>query len=222
MLDMGEIAALWVATLDAAANPTFGAYVRMLIVTGARRTEMAAARLSWISKSNSDQPPVLTLPAEVTKNGRAHAIPLPPLAQKIIGGVVRHHSTDLLFPGATSRKSGKIAVISGWSKLWSALLWISRKYGLNEHLTLHDLRKSARSHWTRIGVATEVSEALLNHKARSRLVAIYDLSDRLDQRIDALTRWSAAIEAAVLARRGFEPYPESGARGSRRPPNFDQ
>ena len=171
----------------------------MLIVTGARRTEMAAARLSWISKSNSDQPPVLTLPAEVTKNGRAHAIPLPPLAQKIIGGVVRHHSTDLLFPGATSRKSGKIAAISGWSKLWSALLRISRKYGLNGHLTLHDLRKSARSHWTRIGVATEVSEALLNHKARSRLVAIYDLSDRLDQRIDALTRWSSAIEAAVLA-----------------------
>ena len=200
MLDMEEIAALWAATLDPAANRNFGAYVRMLLVTGARRTEMTAARLAWISTSGINRPPILTLPPEVTKNGRAHPIPLPKLAQGIVAGVARHHSTDLLFPGGVSRRSRKVVSISGWSKLWPALLEIAREYGLAGPLTLHDLRKSARSHWARIGVATEVCEAMLNHTARSRLVAIYDLSDRLDQRIEASTCWCALIEAAVSAR----------------------
>ena len=41
---------------------------------------------------------------------------------------------------------------------------------------------------------------MLNHTARSRLIAIYDLDDRLDRRIEAMTRWCAEIEAAVEAR----------------------
>ena len=167
------------------ANRSFGAYVRMLLVTGARRSELAAAQLDWIS-TGASQLPVLTLPPEITKNGRAHSIPLPPLAQKIAAEVGRHHSTGFLFPGGISRRSKTIVAISGWSKLWPALLQISRKYGFTGHATLHDLRKSARSHWSRIGIPTEVCEAMLNHTARSRLVAIYDLSDRLDQRIEAL------------------------------------
>jgi hypothetical protein len=39
MLDMGEIAALWAATLDPEVNASFGAYVLILLVTGARRAE---------------------------------------------------------------------------------------------------------------------------------------------------------------------------------------
>jgi integrase len=202
MLDMGEIAALWAATLDPKASRSFGAYVRMLLVAGARRTELAAARLAWISAGGADQPPVLMLPPEITKNGRAHPIPLPALAQGIIAGVARFHSSDLLFPGGVSRRNGKIVAISGWSKLWPTLLKIASTYGVVGRLTLHDLRKSARSHWARLGIPTEVCEAMLNHRPRSRLVAIYDLNDRLDQRIDAMTRWCAALEQAVAARDG--------------------
>lgn len=202
MLDMQEIAALWAATLDPRANRCFGAYVRVLLVTGARRTELAAARLVWISKGDVNKPTVLTLPPEITKNGRAHSIPLPTLALGIIAGVARHHSTDLLFPGGFSHQRGKIVSISGWSKLWPALLKIAREYGVDGPLTLHDLRKSARSHWSRIGIPIEVCEAMLNHRPRSRLVAIYDLGDRLDQRTKAMTRWCAALEQAVAARDG--------------------
>jgi hypothetical protein len=42
-----------------------------------------------------------------------------------------------------------------------------------------------------------------------RLIAIYDLGDRLDQRIVAMTRWCAALEDAC-AKRGIE-KPEKGA-----------
>jgi hypothetical protein len=120
------------------------------------------------------------------------------LAQGIIAGVGRHHSTDLLFPGGVSHKTGKI--VSGWSKLWPALLKIAREYSVAGPLTLHDLRKSGRSHWSRVGIPIEVCEAMLNHRPRSRLVAIYDLSDRLDQRTKAMTRWCAALEEAVATR----------------------
>jgi integrase len=197
MLDMSEIAALWRACDDQRVRLSFGAYIKLLILTGCRRGEMAQARLSWIKPATADQPPALVIPAKVTKSGREHAVPLPPLAQGVIAGVKRFADTDLLAPGARSRRTGKTAPISGWSKSWPALLKVAEDYGLTRRPALHDLRKTFRSHLARLGVADRVAEAMLNHAPTDRLIGIYDRHDYLAERIEAAERWATEVSQAL-------------------------
>jgi integrase len=199
MLTMGEIAALWVACGDEHVSQSFGAYVQTLIVTGCRRGELAAARLSWIKFATQDRVALMTIPAAVTKAGREHVIPLPPVAAAVIADVRRYADTDFLFPG---RRTGKTAVsISGWSKLWPALLAVARDYGVTGSLTIHDLRKSARSHWGRLGVSDRVAEVLLNHTVPNVLIEIYDRREFLDEKISAMDLWCREIEGAIKVRK---------------------
>jgi Arm DNA-binding domain len=199
MLTMEEIAALWAACGDSRVRPAFGAYVRALIVLGCRRGEMAAARLSWIKPATGRRPALLTAPASATKAGREHVMPLAPLAVSVIASVKRYADTDLVFPGARSRNTGKTARISGWSKSWPALLKVAREYGLNGDLRIHDLRKTARSHWPRLNIHDRVGEALLNHAPADILIATYDRRDLLDEKIAAMDLWCGEIEAALAA-----------------------
>lgn len=200
MLGTDEIAALWVACGDRRVRPAFGAYVRGLILFGTRRAETATAQMSWIKPARDDRPAILTFPAAITKAGREHTLPLPPLAMSLIAGVKRFADTDLIFPGARSHRTGKTVQISGWSKSWPSLLKVARDYGLTGELRLHDLRKTARSHWSRLGIHDRVAEAMLNHAEVNTLIAVYDRRDLLDEKIDAMNLWCGAIEAALDAR----------------------
>jgi integrase len=206
MLDMDEIAALWGACDGSETRPSFAAYAKLLILTGCRRGELAQARLSWISPARGNRPALLTIPAEVTKNGRPHIVPLAALAAGVIAGVKRFADRDpLVTPGAASRKTGARAVpISGWSKSWPALLRAAEGHGLKRKPTIHDLRRTFRSHLARLGVPDRVAEAALNHAPTDRLVGIYDKHDYLTERIEAAEKWAAEISAA-LARPNPEP-----------------
>ena len=201
MLDMAEVAALWTACDDTRVRPAFGAYVRMLIVLGSRRAETAAAQMAWIRAARGDRPALLVFPAEATKAGREHVLPLAPLATSLIASVKQLADTDLIFPGARSRKTRKTVQISGWSKSWPALLGVAREHGLTGELRLHDLRKTARSHWSRLGVHDRVSEAMLNHAEANVLIATYDKRDLMTEKIDAMSIWCAEIETALEARK---------------------
>jgi integrase len=215
MLTMEEIAALWAACGDPRVRPAFGAYVRALIILGCRRGELAAARLSWIEPATAKRPALLKAPAGATKAGREHVMPLAPLAVSVITGVKRYADTDLAFPGARSRKTGKTAEISGWSKTWPALLKVTREYGLTGELRIHDLRKSARSHWSRLNIHDRVAEAMLNHAPADILIATYDKRDLLDEKIAAMSLWCGEIEAALAAR--HEPPARAAAVVALRP-----
>jgi integrase len=200
MLSMEDVGALWAACGDPRTSQSFGAYVRMLVLTGCRRTELAATRLSWIKQAAPDRPAILVIPAAVTKTGRQHVLPLRALATAIVAGVRRYADTDLIFPGGRSRATGKTARISGWSKSWPRLLAIAREYGLTGPVRIHDLRKSARSHWGRLGVHDRVAESLLNHAEPNVLIATYDKRDLLVEKTEAMELWAGEIEAALQAR----------------------
>jgi integrase len=122
---------------------------------------------------------------------------LPPLAQSVIAAVKRPADTNLLTPGARSRRTGKTASISGWSKSWPALLKAAGEHGLTRKPALHDLRKSFRSHLARLGVADRVAEAMLNHAPADRLIGIYDKHDYFPERIEAAERWAAEVSQTL-------------------------
>ncbi len=58
-----------------------------------------------------------------------------------------------------------------------------------EHFTLHDLRRTARTHLARLGVAPHVAERCLNHKLPG-INDIYDTHDYLAERRLALNAWA--------------------------------
>ena len=169
----------------------------MLIVTGVRRAELAAARLSWLKTATPSHPPLLVFPAAFVKNGTEFVVPLPQLAVNVLGHVQRRASSDLLFPGGTSRSSGKPASISGWSKLIQPLRKAAAARGVVKSWSLHDLRRSARSAWPALGVDKDVCEALLNHTPTDALLVAYDRRSLLGEKTQALEKWAAAIESAI-------------------------
>lgn len=197
MLDMPEVAALWRACSDPRVNSSFGKYVQLLVLSGTRRKEQAQAQLSWISPATNERPALLTIPAAHTKSARSHVVPLAPLAVSVINGVLRTRGVDLLTPGAVSKKTGKTAAIAGWSKSWPKLLDVAKEYGLSRHVKIHDLRRTFRSHLSRLGVRDRVAEAMLNHAPTDPLLVIYDKNDFLDERIEAAKLWASEIERAL-------------------------
>jgi integrase len=105
-LSDAEVIAVWNA---AESRGSFGNVIRLLLLTGARRGEIAKLTRDRI------MPDRLVLPALHTKSGEKHEVPLTELMRTIIAAQPATTSS-LVF---ASEKSG--GVISGWSKTVPAL-----------------------------------------------------------------------------------------------------
>ncbi|MGH8337374.1 MAG: tyrosine-type recombinase/integrase, partial [Gammaproteobacteria bacterium] len=119
-----ELAAVWHAA-DAAGYP-LGQIVKLLILTGQRRGEVAGMRWNEIDTAQA----LWTIPAERTKGRRRHVLPLSSLALAVIAEVPRLND-DLVFPARGSHT----APVSGFSKLAPKL---AREISVADW-TLHDI-----------------------------------------------------------------------------------
>ena len=117
VLGDGELALLWEAW-ERQGFP-FGSMGRLLLLTGARRSEVAEMR--WRELDDGDDPALWTLPAERTKTGEARVIPLSSAARAVLAEVPRWALTgEFVFtttagrrPGSASRpKSRRSAALS--------------------------------------------------------------------------------------------------------------
>lgn len=70
-----------------------------------------------------------------------------------------------------------------------------------EHFTVHDMRRTARTHMAALGVDRFVAERALNHQLRD-LEGIYNQHDYFNERKAALERWGGLLEAIRLGRLG--------------------
>jgi integrase len=173
-----ELKAIWESSEGCG---QFGAIVKLLILTGQRRGEIAALRSDWIRNDT------ITLPQEITKNGRRHAFPIGATTSALISSVLSsgkksHESSSvILFPARGSTSTP----FSGWSKCKVDLDKACRVEGW----TLHDLRRTFASNMGALGVRLEVIEKLLNHQSGSfaGVAGIY-------QRYDFFAEMKAAIE----------------------------
>jgi integrase len=172
-LSDGEIERLW-AACDKAGNP-FGAFCKVLLLCGQRRSEVAKMRRSQIDGN------VWIMPAEANKSGEAHAVPLATQVRDILASLP--HLGDFFFTN-----DGDTA-ISGFS---------AGKRRLDQHLagvepfTLHDLRRSCASGLQRLGVPIHITEAVLGHRSGTvaGIARVYQRYDYLPERANALQRWA--------------------------------
>ncbi|MFC2966895.1 tyrosine-type recombinase/integrase [Acidimangrovimonas pyrenivorans] len=196
-LSDAELARAWAACEGPKVHPVFGACVRVLLLTGQRRTETARMRWADLSEDRT----VWRIPETETKNGFAHDVPLPALARDVIASVQPLADCEFVFSTTGTTP------ISGWSKankaLFSAFAILTEAEAVpaGQPLpavawTLHDLRRTFRSGLTRLGVDQDVAEIMLNHRPET-LRSIYDRDPRMGERRDAAERWANHVAAII-------------------------
>ena len=169
-----EVAAVWKAC-DVIGWP-FGEITRLLILTGARRNEIA--RLTW-DEINGD---VIRLSGDRTKSGEPHEIPLSIPACLIVAGLPhvgggqyvfsRNGKTPAAGYAAAKKQLDDVVKIPAWR--------------------VHDLRRTVATGLQKIGVELTVTEAALGHVGGSRagIVGIYQRHAYADEKRQALVLWA--------------------------------
>ena len=191
VLSDDELRIVWRAA-EEEAYP-FGHLVRLLILTAQRRNEVAGAIWREFDLKASNW----VLPAERTKNARAHAVPLSEGAVAVLKDIPRFAGGGFLF-GVAGRSN-----FSGFSKakrrLDKRIAELRRYEGISLDIagwTLHDLRRTAATRMADIGVLPHVVEAVLNHSSGSKagVAGTYNRSLYEPEKRIALKVWSEFVE----------------------------
>jgi integrase len=153
-------------------------------MTGARRGEIAEMRWREVNFDTG----VWTLPAERSKNGEAHALPLPDAALDILRGLEKFEWSDLVFSNDGGRT--RVRSFNGVSKRLAA------RMKLAEEWTLHDLRRSAASGMADVDVAPHIIEAVIGHKSGviKGIARVYNRHTYDREQLAALTKWAERLE----------------------------
>jgi integrase len=187
LLEDAEIAAIWAGL----GQDDYAAITRLLLLTGARRSEIA--NLQW-SEVDLEQA-LITIPPERVKNKREHVIALSEPALAILRARPRNG-----------------AQVFGWGKNGFAA-WRDGKVRLERSLSaagvamppawvLHDFRRfmSTAMH-ERLGILPHVVEACLGHVGHQGGVAgRYNKATYLAEKTIAMTRWGEFVMAVVEKR----------------------
>jgi integrase len=186
VLSDAEIQMVWRA-FDSVGWP-IGSIAKLLLLTGARRDEIAEGRWSEIDIESK----TWTLAKERSKNGVAHEIPLSDAAVTILKGMPRiAGKAGFIF---TTRGS---ASVGGFS---TAKLAIDSAIGeALPHWTFHDLRRTAASGMAGLGIAPHIVEAALNHKSGTikGVAAVYNRYSYASEKRAALDAWARRLETIV-------------------------
>lgn len=200
-LGRDEIKSLW-GTLGRE-RPLARALFRFAMLTAQRIGSIRALR--W---ADIDEADVWTIPPETFKGKRPHLVPLSAEAKAVLDEVRALTGEDeYAFRGRCDAKAGHA------SSTHRALQRIRRRAGL-PHWTVHDFRRTFRTHATRdaapknphdpagLGVAPHVADAVLGHKEASLGFARYTGEPErylLAEKRDALARWGAFVRGIVEA-----------------------
>jgi integrase len=208
VLSDDEIAEIWRAAGDAASP--YGTIIRLLILTGQRRGEVAG--LNW--GELSDDLASWTMLGERTKNGAVHMIPLSAPARDLLWALLPSDANEAKRAIAERRAVAALALpgalgtpFAGWSKAKAALdkavldgrAKAAAAAGTSPAplvpWSVHDLRRTVATGLQRLGVRLEVTEAVLNHISGSRggIAGVYQRHDWAAEKRAALDAWAAHV-----------------------------
>jgi integrase len=200
----------------------FGPMAKMLLLTGARRNEVAEMRWREVDLDKHSW----TLPETRSKNKRPHEVPLSDAVIDVLKSVPRIGDAREDFVFSTTGRTP----ISGFSRakttIDSAIVELMRKAAIEcgsdpeavkslERWTIHDLRRTVATNLQRLGIKLEVTEAVLNHISGSRagIVGIYQRHEYADEKRAALDAWSRKLDQIVTGKLADNVVDLAKARG---------
>ncbi|MBK9080743.1 MAG: tyrosine-type recombinase/integrase [Rhizobiales bacterium] len=177
-LTMAEMRAIWEAT--PAMGYPFGPIVRMLILSGQRKSEIAEARWTWVRTDMN----ALEVPSDYYKTKRPQVVPLTSAMSELLASLPRFTRDDFLFT-----TNGGAKPVSGFSKAKQRLDKLS---GVTDW-TIHDIRRTVATEMARLGIAQEIIERVLGHVIPG-VAGVYNRYSYLDQKRTALETWGKLWE----------------------------
>jgi integrase len=169
------------ATVWRAGQGMFGDIIKLCVLLGQRRSEIANLRVEYIHDG------LITLPATLTKNKHEHTFPYGPMTATILDTLPK---TGYLFPARKTWR-GTGTVYCAWNKDKPKL---DRASGVTGWV-IHDLRRTFVSSWAALGIRLEVTEKYVNHISGSQggIVGIYQRHTFLPEMKDAVARWETHL-----------------------------
>lgn len=194
-----ELRDLW-AACTALVDP-FGHLCKFLLLTAVRRDEAARAQRIEFDLDKAEW----IIPPSRMKSGRAHVVPLSREAVSLLRSLPKRASGEFVFSTTDGLKA-----VSGFSKLKkkldAKLLEIVRERAVAaaadprkvklEPFQIHDLRRSARTHFSALPVQDIVRELAIAH-AKGKLHKVYDQYAYLDERRSLFEQWATRL-AGIL------------------------
>jgi integrase len=191
VLDDGEITALFRHASDSPTTPWLA--LLLTLATAQRSGELLKLRQSDV------QSDVLTIPPDVAKTGKAHRVPLSPLAQELVAELrARAGKSPWLVPGKERGEPMQQQTLR-------ATIRRAAKAGtLTVQFAAHDLRRTARTQFSAIGVPEFIGELILAHEIHSKVAASYAHHSFEEEMRIALDKWSDKLcalrgRAAVIS-----------------------
>ncbi len=181
VLSEDEIRILWQALQVEPAR--MSAIFRLGLLTAQRRSEILGMRWNELDLDAG----WWTIPAERSKNNLAHRVPLAPQAATLLRQI-RDASPEetLVFRG------GRVGQSLG--NLQKPMRRIKKASAID--FKFHDLRRTAASHMTGIGIPRLVVSKLLNHVERG-ITAVYDRHSYDAEKRGALIKWERHLVAVA-------------------------
>jgi integrase len=224
VLSDNELCLIW----QHAGTGSYGRIVKLLMLTGQRREEVAGLRWSEIIKK-ADGTTLWVLPAERAKNHLAHDVPLVEASVTLLPprrDTGEDHVRDLVFGGGkggtikqwqegkAASKAGRTAKpgedsFGAWSRSKARLDGrLAKANGTDKkpaplpRWTLHDLRRTFVTELNNLGVAPHVIEAAVNHvsgASRAGVAGTYNRAAYTPQVRAAMQLWADHI-AGLLSK----------------------
>lgn len=194
VLTDAELVAFWNAA--GGLGYPFSPIMRTLLLTGARRSEVAEIR--WNELDLEGQ--TWTLPRERAKNNVAHTIPLSDLAVAVLSEGKRFSKSQYLFSGTGETPASGFSAAKGRLDQTMAEIIGAEIAGWR----VHDLRRTFASNMQRIGTEPAVIEQLLNHKsgAIKGVAAVYQRHDYAMEKTQAMTAFAAWLRLLIADGKG--------------------
>jgi integrase len=200
VLSDDEIRLFWDRAVLPPVSKATGIALRLALVLGCRAGEVAGLQRGEIGFDRQGRPTSWTIPADRSKNRRAHYLPLPPLAADLIGeALALSGDSEAVFASRT--RGGSIAghaVTVAMRRLGAA---VPKSAGAEAWRanppTAHDLRRTAATRLAQAGFPAEDVSAILNHSPAGITKKHYDLYERTTEKTKALGRWSQILKAII-------------------------
>ena len=199
-LDDREVQTFWKKLTASSLTAEVRIALKLILVTAQRPGEVALAAREEFDLERR----VWTIPAERSKNGQPHHVPLSGLALTLLKHLRRRYGeSEYVFPSRCwrSRNGAPITVRA----LSQGIRDREDHFGI-PHFTPHDLRRTAASLMTATGVPRLHVEKVLNHTIDD-VAEIYDRHDYAEEKRLALERLGETLRGIIRREQNVMAFP---------------
>ena len=190
-LSLAMLRAIWSACGEIE-EPWAGDYIKLLLLSGQRRAEIAGLKWAEVSFDES----VILLPASRMKSKKAHEVPLSTAMVDILNRLYPQTSSSGYVFGRSIDKSVITRMMTRFRRLVAERLEEGAEL---QQWTIHDLRRACRSGMGAAGVSVDVAERVLAH-AMPNLIGTYDVHAYRSEKRRALEAWAQRLDGIVNPR----------------------